>query len=169
VRVNGVNIANLSRKEVSRRVSLMAQSPEAPEGITVKELVGRGRFPYQSWLSQWSQKDEKQVTAAMECAHVHDLANARVRELSGGQRQRAWLAMTLAQDTSVVLLDEPTTYLDIGHQHGLLSLAGQLKNGGRTVVAVLHDLQQAIHYADYLVVMSRCYRLSQGSDFSWPH
>lgn len=153
IRIGGIDIATVSRKKLSRRVSLMAQSAQAPDGVTVRELVGRGRFPYQSWLRQWSEADERAVDKALKRANLGELANARMQNLSGGQQQRAWLAMVLAQETGVMLLDEPTTYLDIGHQHGLLKLMTSLKDDDRTIVAVLHDLQQAVQYADHLVVM----------------
>lgn len=153
--VGDTDAASLSRKQLSRSISLMAQSAETPEGITVRELVGRGRFPYQSWLSQWSAEDEAAVDAALERANLTELADHRVQSLSGGQRQRAWLGMVLAQETPLILLDEPTTFLDIGHQHALLNLVTTLKEDGRTIVAVLHDLQQAIHYADHIVVMNQ--------------
>lgn len=163
IRIGGIDIATVSRKKLSRRVSLMAQSAQAPDGVTVRELVGRGRFPYQSWLRQWSEADERAVDKALKRANLGELANARMQNLSGGQQQRAWLAMVLAQETGVMLLDEPTTYLDIGHQHGLLKLMTSLKDDDRTIVAVLHDLQQAVQYADHLVVMKSGRVLATGA------
>lgn len=163
IRIGGIDIATVSRKKLSRRVSLMAQSAQAPDGVTVRELVGRGRFPYQSWLRQWSEADERAVDKALKRANLVELANARMQNLSGGQQQRAWLAMVLAQETGVMLLDEPTTYLDIGHQHGLLKLMTSLKDDDRTIVAVLHDLQQAVQYADHLVVMKSGRVLATGA------
>lgn len=163
IRIGGIDIATVSRKKLSRRVSLMAQSAQAPDGVTVRELVGRGRFPYQSWLRQWSEADERAVDKALKRANLGELASARMQNLSGGQQQRAWLAMVLAQETGVMLLDEPTTYLDIGHQHGLLKLMASLKDDGRTIVAVLHDLQQAVQYADHLVVMKSGRVLATGA------
>lgn len=163
IQIGGIDIATVSRKKLSRRVSLMAQSAQAPDGVTVRELVGRGRFPYQNWLRQWSEADERAVDKALKRANLGELANARMQNLSGGQQQRAWLAMVLAQETGVMLLDEPTTYLDIGHQHGLLKLMTSLKDDDRTIVAVLHDLQQAVQYADHLVVMKSGRVLATGA------
>lgn len=147
-------IQGLSQREVAKRLALLPQSTITPPDITVAELVRRGRYPHQSLLRPRSADDARAVQAAMEATAVNELADARVSELSGGQRQRVWLAMVLAQNTATVLLDEPTTYLDISHQYALLELArGLVTQLGRTVVAVLHDLQQAIRYADHLIVM----------------
>ncbi|MDR5701681.1 ABC transporter ATP-binding protein [Agromyces aerolatus] len=153
VLLDGGDIRRLPTKEVARRVGLLPQSPVAPEGITVADLVGRGRYPHQSILSAWSIEDELAVTAAMAATGVEDLADRHVDELSGGQRQRAWIAMALAQETPVLLLDEPTTFLDIGHQFEVLELVSRLRAEGRTVVAVLHDINQAARYATHLVAM----------------
>lgn len=126
----------------------------APEAITVADLVARGRQPHQHWWQQWSQADEKAVVDAMARTSVSDLADRPVDALSGGQRQRVWIAMALAQDTDILLLDEPTTFLDIAHQVEVLDLVRRLNHErGRTVVAVLHDLNQAARYADHLVAM----------------
>ncbi len=163
ITAGGTDISTLSRKQISQRVSFMAQSAIAPEGITVRELVARGRFPYQSWLNQWSREDEAAVDTAIRRANLSDITDRKVHHLSGGQRQRAWLGLVLAQDTPTVLLDEPTTFLDIGHQHALLRLVGDLTNDGRTVITVLHDLQQAVHYADFLVIMNRGEIVATGS------
>lgn len=154
ISVSGVDASALGRKELSRRISLMAQGAVAPDGVTVEELVARGRFPHQGVFHQWSRKDGEIVARALADTGTADLAARRVSDLSGGQRQRVWLALALAQDTPVMLLDEPTTYLDIGHQHQLMSLVRELcRTRGRTMVAVLHDLQQAVRFADHLVVM----------------
>jgi iron complex transport system ATP-binding protein len=126
----------------------------APDGLTVLDLVSRGRSPHQSWWRQWSADDERAVTAALAATGMTDLADRPVDELSGGQRQRAWIAMAVAQDTPVLLLDEPTTFLDLAHQLDVLDLVTDLnRRAGRTVVMVLHDLNQACRYADHLVAM----------------
>ncbi|MDU0967502.1 MAG: ABC transporter ATP-binding protein [Actinomycetaceae bacterium] len=146
-------IGEYSPKDIARRVGLLPQSPTAPDGISVADLVARGRYPHQSLLRQWSPADEDAVAAAMASAGVTHLAERAVSELSGGQRQRVWIAMILAQDTDLVLLDEPTTYLDISHQIDVLELARALQAAGRTVVAVLHDLNLAFRYATHVAVM----------------
>ncbi len=152
--LDGRSIASLHTKEVARRLSLLPQAPVAPEGLTVAELVSRGRHPHQSWLRQWSRRDEEAVAEAMRWTGTTDLAERPLDELSGGQRQRAWLAMALAQDTAILLLDEPTTYLDIAHAVDVLDLVDRLHDErGCTVVLVLHDLTLAARYADHLVVL----------------
>ncbi|TRW79690.1 ABC transporter ATP-binding protein [Mycolicibacterium sp. 018/SC-01/001] len=152
--LDGTDIATMHTKEVARRLGLLPQTSIAPEGITVADLVARGRFPHQKLLRQWSVDDEKAVTEAMTLTGVSELADRFVDELSGGQRQRVWVAMVLAQQTPVLLLDEPTTYLDIAHQVELLDLFAMLnRTHGHTVVAVLHDLNHACRYADEIVVM----------------
>ncbi|PRA78707.1 ABC transporter ATP-binding protein [Microbacterium sp. MYb66] len=153
VLLDGGDITRLSTKEVARRMGLLPQSPLAPEGITVADLVGRGRYPHQSVLSSWSVEDERAVAEAMAATNVTDLAERNVDELSGGQRQRAWIAMALAQETPILLLDEPTTFLDIGHQIEVLELVTRLHREGRTVVVVLHDINQAARYASHLIAM----------------
>ncbi len=153
VLLDGRPITELASKEVARRLALLPQSPLAPEAITVEDLVSRGRFPYQRLLRQWSAEDARAVAAAMAATGVTDLARRLVNELSGGQRQRVWLAMSLAQDTPLLLLDEPTTFLDIAHQHEVLDLCAELHEAGRTLVAVLHDLNQASRYATHLIAM----------------
>ncbi|WP_447948487.1 ABC transporter ATP-binding protein [Microbacterium maritypicum] len=153
VLLDGGDITRLSTKEVARRMGLLPQSPLAPEGITVADLVGRGRYPHQSVLSSWSVEDERAVTDAMAATNVTDLAERNVDELSGGQRQRVWIAMALAQETPILLLDEPTTFLDIGHQIEVLELVTRLHREGRTVVVVLHDINQAARYASHLIAM----------------
>ncbi|WP_306360174.1 ABC transporter ATP-binding protein [Nocardia sp. CC227C] len=154
VLLDGKAIASYPAKEVARRVGLLPQTSTAPDGIRVADLVARGRYPHQSLLRQWSQADAEAVAAAMAATGVTELSARPVDELSGGQRQRVWIAMVLAQDTPVVLLDEPTTYLDIAHQIQLLDLCRALnRDSGRTVVAVLHDLNHAFRYADHLIAM----------------
>lgn len=153
VLLDGHEIATLRSKEVARRLGLLPQSSIAPEGITVADLVARGRYPHQSMLRQWSVDDAETVAEAMEVTNVTDLADRMVDELSGGQRQRVWIAMVLAQETPLLLLDEPTTFLDIAHQIEVMDLLADLHAAGRTVVAVLHDLNQAARYASHLVAM----------------
>ncbi|MFC4950491.1 ABC transporter ATP-binding protein [Pseudonocardia sp. GCM10023141] len=156
-------IESYSTKEVARRIGLLPQTSIAPSGITVGGLVSRGRYPHQRLLRQWSPQDESAVSAALELTNTADLAERFVDELSGGQRQRVWLAMVLAQETQVLLLDEPTTYLDIAHQIEVLDLCAELhEERGRTLVAVLHDLNQACRYATHLIVMREGRVLSEG-------
>lgn len=146
-------IGELPAREVARRLGLLPQSAVAPEGITVADLIARGRYPHQSFLRQWSAADEQAVIEAMAATQVAPLAERLLHELSGGQRQRVWIAMVLAQQTPILLLDEPTTYLDIAHQIELLDLLADLNQQGRTIVAVLHDLNQACRYATHLIAM----------------
>ncbi|MCQ4209724.1 ABC transporter ATP-binding protein [Streptomyces longispororuber] len=154
VLLDGRALAELPTKKIAQQIGLLPQSPVAPEAITVADLVSRGRQPHQSWWQQWSDADEKAVTEAMERTDVAALADRNVDELSGGQRQRVWIAMALAQETDILLLDEPTTYLDIAHQVEVLDLVRQLNHDKkRTVAVVLHDLNQAARYADHLVAM----------------
>ncbi|MEU6997414.1 ABC transporter ATP-binding protein [Nonomuraea sp. NPDC046570] len=153
VHLDGSVITSLPSKEVARRLGLLPQSSIVPDGITVADLVARGRYPHQKLMRQWSRADEGAVAAAMAATDVTDLAERIVDELSGGQRQRVWLAMALAQETPILLLDEPTTFLDISHQIEVLDLCADLHEAGRTMVAVLHDLNQACRYATHLIVM----------------
>ncbi|MFH9354275.1 ABC transporter ATP-binding protein [Kitasatospora sp. NPDC017646] len=154
VLLDGEELARIPTKRIAQRLGLLPQSPVAPEGISVADLVSRGRQPHQSWWQQWSPQDEAAVAEALERTSTAELAERGMDELSGGQRQRAWIAMALAQDTDILLLDEPTTYLDIAHQVEVLDLVRRLNvERGRTVVAVLHDLNQAARYADHLVAM----------------
>ncbi|KWW16943.1 ABC transporter [Peribacillus simplex] len=152
--LEGKAISSLSSKEVARKMAILPQSPTAPEGLTVYQLVKQGRYPYQSWLKQWSTEDEEKVQKAIEATNLSELKERAVDELSGGQRQRAWIAMTLAQDTDIILLDEPTTYLDMTHQIEILDLLFDLNEfENRTIVMVLHDLNLACRYADNLVAV----------------
>ncbi len=154
VLLDGRAIGELPSKAVARRLGLLPQSPSAPEGLTVEELVARGRYPHQGLFRQWSADDEAAVTEALAATGTTDLRARPLDELSGGQRQRAWIAMALAQRTEVLLLDEPTTYLDLAHQVDVLDLLdGLVADRGRTVVMVLHDLNQACRYADVLVAL----------------
>ncbi|MBT2526578.1 ABC transporter ATP-binding protein [Streptomyces sp. ISL-99] len=154
VYLDGAAITSYRSREVARRLGLLPQTSTAPGGITVGDLVARGRYPHQRLLKQWAAEDEAAVTEAMRQTGVLDLADRPVDDLSGGQRQRVWLSMVLAQQTSVLLLDEPTTYLDIAHQVEVLDLCADLhERKGHTIVAVLHDLNQACRYASHLIVM----------------
>ena len=154
VLLDGEVIGELSTKEVARRLGLLPQQPIVPEGITVVELVERGRHPHHGLFTQWSREDESVVAAALEMTALVELAGVPVDSLSGGQRQRAWIAMALAQRTPVLLLDEPTSFLDIAHQIDVLELVRDLNaREGTTVVMVLHDLAMAARYADHLVAM----------------
>ncbi|WP_029153889.1 ABC transporter ATP-binding protein [Microbacterium gubbeenense] len=151
--LDGRAIAGYRAKEVARRLGLLPQSSLAPDGITVADLVARGRYPHQGLLRQWSEDDEHAVAQAMEATGVSPLSGRLVDELSGGQRQRVWVAMVLAQQTNILLLDEPTTFLDIAYQIDLLELFTDLHREGRTLVAVLHDLNHAARYASHLIAM----------------
>ncbi|MFG2895768.1 ABC transporter ATP-binding protein [Streptomyces zaomyceticus] len=154
VHLDGAAITSYRSREVARRLGLLPQTSTAPGGITVGDLVARGRYPHQGILKQWSAEDENAVVDAMRQTGVLELADRPVDDLSGGQRQRVWLSMVLAQQTSILLLDEPTTYLDIAHQVEVLDLCAELHaHKGHTVVAVLHDLNQACRYATHLIVM----------------
>ncbi|MFF4662135.1 ABC transporter ATP-binding protein [Streptomyces sp. NPDC001282] len=157
--LDGTELSRIPTRRIAQSIGLLPQTPVAPEAITVSDLVARGRQPHQHWWQQWSEEDERAVTEAMERTDVSALGDRSVDELSGGQRQRVWIAMALAQETDLLLLDEPTTYLDIAHQVEVLDLVRRLTapaaDGarGRTVVTVLHDLNQAARYADHLVAM----------------
>jgi iron complex transport system ATP-binding protein len=153
VRLDDRPISAYPAKQVAHRLGMLPQAPIAPNGITVGDLVARGRYAHQSLLQQWSRTDEAIVAEALHLTGTRELAHREVGELSGGQRQRVWLAMVLAQQTPVLLLDEPTTFLDIAHQIEVLDLCADLHEQGRTLVAVLHDLNLACRYADHLIAM----------------
>ncbi|WP_340683345.1 ABC transporter ATP-binding protein [Amycolatopsis coloradensis] len=162
--LDGQVISSFPAKEVARRLGLLPQSSIAPDGITVADLVARGRYPHQRLLRQWSREDATVVAESMRATGVDDLAERLVDELSGGQRQRVWMAMALAQETDLLLLDEPTTYLDIAHQMDILDLCAQLhQEQGRTLVAVLHDLNHAARYATHMIAMRGGEVLATGS------
>ncbi|CAH0267803.1 Fe(3+)-dicitrate ABC transporter ATP-binding protein [Plantibacter flavus] len=162
--LDGQEITRYPSKEVAKRIGLLPQTSIAPDGISVIDLVSRGRYPHQSILRRWSAADEAAVLAAMEATNVTELSGRLVDELSGGQRQRVWVAMALAQETPLLLLDEPTTFLDITHQVELLDLFTRLnQEGGRTLVAVLHDLNQAARYATHLIAMRDGHVVAQGA------
>jgi iron complex transport system ATP-binding protein len=154
VLLDGKAIHSMPTKQVATRLGVLPQTPVAPDAITVADLVGRGRYPHQGWFRHWGEEDDAAVAAALAATDTLDLAGRQVDELSGGQRQRVWIAMALAQRTELLLLDEPTTFLDINHQVEVLDLLTDLvRRDGRTVVAVLHDLNLASRYADHLVAM----------------
>ncbi|WP_327377160.1 ABC transporter ATP-binding protein [Streptomyces sp. NBC_01216] len=154
VLLDGQSIHTLPARKVARTLGLLPQSSIAPDGITVADLVGRGRYPHQGLLRQWSSEDQRIVRESMAATGVGELADRHVDELSGGQRQRVWIAMALAQQTPLLLLDEPTTFLDIQHQIDILDLCAELhETRGRTLVAVLHDLNQAARYATHLIAV----------------
>ncbi|CAM5538534.1 ABC transporter ATP-binding protein OS=Streptomyces alboniger OX=132473 GN=CP975_07415 PE=4 SV=1 [Streptomyces alboniger] len=154
VLLDGNVIQSMPARKVAKTLGLLPQSSIAPDGITVGDLVARGRYPHQGLLRQWSEEDERIVDESMESTGVRELADRYVDELSGGQRQRVWIAMALAQQTPLLLLDEPTTFLDIQHQLDVLDLCAQLhEERGRTLVAVLHDLNHAARYATHLIAL----------------
>ena len=164
VLLDGKRIESVPTKEVAKVLGLLPQAPTAPEGLTVADLVARGRHPHQAWYRQWSADDEGAVAQALEWTGIADLADRPIDELSGGQRQRAWISMALAQGTDLLLLDEPTTYLDLAHQVEVLELVMRLNTEfGRTVVMVLHDLNLAARYADRLVTMKDGKIVAHGS------
>ena len=163
VLLDGNNIEKMKTKKIAQRLGLLPQSSIAPDGITVAELVSRGRHPHQSFLRQWTDADEAAVLSALRATNTEELSSRLVDELSGGQRQRVWVAMVLAQETSLLLLDEPTTFLDVAYQIELLDLFSQLNHEyGHTLVAVLHDLNQACRYADEILAMKDGSIVAQG-------
>ena len=164
VLLDGQVIQSMPAKKVAQTLGLLPQSSIAPDGITVGDLVGRGRYPHQGLLRQWSTEDERIVRESMASTGVAELADRFVDELSGGQRQRVWIAMALAQQTPLLLLDEPTTFLDIQHQIDVLDLCAELhEEQGRTLVAVLHDLNHAARYATHLIALRDGSVLAEGA------
>ena len=154
VYLDDVDLAKLSGTALATKLGMLPQQPVAPDGITVSDLVGRGRHPHQRWFRQWSVEDERVVEAALAATGIADLANRSLDELSGGQRQRVWIALALAQDAATMLLDEPTTFLDLAHQLEILDLVHDLnRDHGKTIVLVLHDLNLAARYADHLIAL----------------
>jgi iron complex transport system ATP-binding protein len=154
VLLDGHDLHTMNTRAVATRLGLLPQSPTAPDGITVADLVGRGRYPHQGWFRRWTAADDAAVGQAMESTGVAELPHRPIDELSGGQRQRVWIAMALAQQTGILLLDEPTTFLDLSHQLDVLDLLLDLnRSRGTTIVMVLHDLNLAARYADHLVAM----------------
>ncbi|MCS6995074.1 MAG: ABC transporter ATP-binding protein [Anaerolineales bacterium] len=162
VLLDGRAIHTLPTRQLARVLGLLPQLPTAPEGITVRQLIAQGRYPHQTWFQQWGQEDETALRNALALTSLTDLADRVVDTLSGGQRQRAWIAMSLAQETDILLLDEPTTYLDLAHQLEVLELLVQLNRKGKTIIMVLHDLNHAAHYADHLIVLSDGRVVAQG-------
>lgn len=149
------DIWSMPTKQLAKRLGILPQSPVAPEGLTVHELVALGRYPHQSWFQQWSPEDERLTREAIDITGMSALANRPIDTLSGGQRQRAWIAMTLAQDSNIILLDEPTTFLDLAYQIEVLDLLQDLNTErGKTIVMVLHDLNHACRYADTIVAVN---------------
>ena len=156
VYLDGKDISRLKAKNVAKKLGILPQSPTAPEGLTVRDLVAMGRYPYQNWMQQWSKEDGEKVAEALEITTMTELADRALDSLSGGQRQRAWIAMVLAQDTDILLLDEPTTFLDLSHQVDLLDLLDELQETKqKTIVMILHDLNLSCRYADYLVAVQQ--------------
>jgi iron complex transport system ATP-binding protein len=152
--LDGKAIQRIPTRDLARLLGILPQSPTAPEGLTVRELVAQGRYPHQAWFQQWAAADEAAVGKALQITGMAELADRPVDVLSGGQRQRAWIAMTLAQETAVILLDEPTTFLDLAHQIEVLNLLERLnRDEGRTIVMVVHDLNHATRHADYLIAL----------------
>jgi len=163
VYLEGTAIAKMSTKDIAKQMAILPQSSVAPEGLTVLQLVKQGRYPHQTWLKQWTEEDEEKVNEALKATGIEDLKDREVDSLSGGQRQRAWIAMTLAQNTEIILLDEPTTYLDMAHQIEILDLLFELnEKENRTIVMVLHDLNLACRYAHNVVAIKNKEIFAQG-------
>ncbi|WP_018934090.1 ABC transporter ATP-binding protein [Gracilibacillus lacisalsi] len=161
--LNGEDIAKVPTKEVAKQLAILPQSPISPEGLTVEDLVKQGRHPYKTMFKRWSEEDEKAVVEALNATNMTDLKDRAVDSLSGGQRQRAWIAMTLAQGTDTILLDEPTTYLDMTHQIEILDLLFELNERRKsTIVMVLHDLNLACRYAHHIVAIKDKQVYAQG-------
>lgn len=164
VTLDGMDIHATSSAKVARKLAILPQTPVAPEGITVRQLVSLGRFPYQNWLRQWSVEDDRHVDEALRLTATTALQHRPVEALSGGQRQRVWIAMTLAQATDTLLLDEPTTWLDLAHQVEILELLRDLnRRQGKTIIMVLHDLNLACRYADHLVAIREGQVVAEGA------
>ncbi|MFB6725471.1 ABC transporter ATP-binding protein [Kribbella sp. NPDC056345] len=164
VLLDGKSIQSIPTREVATKLGLLPQSPTAPEGITVADLVGRGRYPRTRWIRQWTKTDDEAVAQAMTSTDVLEIADRPIDELSGGQRQRVWIAMALAQETDILLLDEPTTFLDLTHQFEVLDLLVDLnKRDARTIVLVLHDLNQACRFGDHLIAMKNGAIVAKGN------
>jgi iron complex transport system ATP-binding protein len=163
-RLDGRNIHSIPANRLARRLALLPQSPHAPDGLSVRDLVSFGRFPYRGWLGDSDAAGSAAVDRALHAVALHDISHRLVSTLSGGQRQRAWIAMTLAQETEYLLLDEPTTFLDPAHQIEVMDLVRLLKDSlGKTIVIVLHDLSLAARYADFVVMLKHGRIVSQGT------
>ena len=164
VLLDGTPLREHSTRHIATRISVLPQTPTAPSGLTVADLVSRGRHPRQKWYQQFSTSDESIVESALAATDILELADTPLEDLSGGQRQRAWISMTLAQETGILLLDEPTTYLDLAHQVDVLELVRRLnREHGRTVVMVLHDISLAARYSDHIVAMKSGAIVAQGT------
>lgn len=164
VTVDGKPISKIPPKKLARIIGMLPQSPIVPEGISVADLVGRGRFPHQSMFSGWSKKDYEAVAEAMEIMNITEFANHDIDELSGGQRQRVWIAMALAQQTDILFLDEPTTFLDITYQVEILDLLTDLnRKHGTTIMMVLHDINLSARYADHIFAMHEGKLVAEGT------
>lgn len=163
IMLDNTSVDKIPSKEFAKKVGLLPQSPIAPEGITVTDLIGRGRFPHQTFLKSWGEEDTKAVAEAMDIMGISQFANRSIDELSGGQRQRVWIAMALAQQTDILFLDEPTTFLDIAYQVEILDLLTELNRKHKTtIVMVLHEINLSARYADHLFVMCDGKLVSQG-------
>jgi iron complex transport system ATP-binding protein len=164
VYLDGTAMADRSTLDVAKVLGLLPQAPVAPDGITVADLVSRGRYPHQGWFRRWTDRDEHAVARALDATGTADLVNRPIRQLSGGQRQRVWVAMALAQDTDLVLLDEPTTFLDINHHVELLRLLRKLNaESGKTILIVLHDLNLACRFCDHVIAMAEGAIVAEGA------
>jgi iron complex transport system ATP-binding protein len=164
--LNEDDIFSSSSKKVAKELSILPQSPTAPDDLTIFNLVKQGRYPYQTWLNQWSNKDEIAVDNALKNTGIYDIRNKKISDLSGGQKQRAWIALTLAQETDIILLDEPTNHLDIKYKIEVLDLLKDLnKNPNRTIVMVLHDINLACRYADHIIAIKDGQVYNEGSPF----
>ncbi|WP_020617331.1 ABC transporter ATP-binding protein [Paenibacillus daejeonensis] len=163
ITLDGKPIGKIPPKQLARTVGLLPQSPIVPEGITVADLIGRGRFPHQSMLGGWSKRDYEAVGEAMDLMRITEFANVPMDELSGGQRQRVWIAMALAQETDILFLDEPTTFLDIAYQVEILDLLTDInRKQGTTIVMVLHDINLSARYADYIYALQEGKLVAEG-------
>lgn len=161
--LDGASIARFSAKELARQVGMLPQGPVAPEGLTVEALVRQGRYPHRSLFGRWSEADRQACEEALRLTGMEELRDRPLDSLSGGQRQRAWLAMALAQETSTLLLDEPTSFLDLAHQIEVMEVITELvAQRGKTVIAVLHDLNQAARYADHMVMLKEGHVIAAG-------
>ncbi len=164
VSLNGKNILKMHSKKLAKVIGMLPQSPIVPEGIKVVDLVGRGRYPHQSFLGTWTKNDYEAVAEAMDIMHIGELANRDIDELSGGQRQRVWIAMVLAQQPKILFLDEPTTFLDITYQIEILDLLTEYnKKNKTTIVMVLHDINLSSRYADYIFALKQGELVTQGT------
>lgn len=162
--INNKNIKEENPKEIAKSVAVLPQSPQAPSGLTVEELIAYGRFPHQSGFGKLNKEDKDIITWALKATGIEEYRHRNIDALSGGQRQRAWIAMTLAQQTDILILDEPTTYLDLAHQLEILKLLEDLnKNQGKTIVMVIHELNNAARFADHMIGVKKGKIVCQGS------